>query len=153
LEVRVADPSHLSLWLGIIAIATSLQVLMLIGAGIIGLRLYRQASGAIELFQREQLTPIVTRVNTALDDVHEVMGRVKTADENVRRVIERTGERAGQAATRVRAGFWPVVGLGRGVWAAMQAFSRRRHRFPGRLAGSDGEARFAYEGGTYHVRS
>ncbi|MEO7192327.1 MAG: hypothetical protein ABI051_14840 [Vicinamibacterales bacterium] len=140
------------MWLGVIAIALSVMVLMLMGAAVAGFRLYRRISAAVELFERDQMAPIVRRLNTALDDVHDVLGRMKSADDHVRHALARTSEKAGNAASKVRAGFWPVVGFGRGVWAALASFRRRQPLPPG--SGADGgEARFAYQGGTSHVRS
>jgi hypothetical protein len=121
----VTDLRDITFWIGVIAVATSLQTLLLVVMAIGVWRAYGRASMVLQGLQRDALTPAVTRLNTALDDAHELMHRVRVADDNVRRVMSTTGARAAHAASQVRSGFWPVVGLGRGVWAAVAAFTRR----------------------------
>jgi hypothetical protein len=147
----MADTGAVTVWLGVIAGILLVQLIIVIGAAVAGVRVYRRAVAAVELFERQQVTPMLRRVDAALSEVHEVLGRVKSADDNVRHALSRTTERANQAAAKVRAGFWPVVGLGRGVWAALASFRRRQPLPP--ASGAEGEARFAYQGGTSHVRS
>jgi hypothetical protein len=147
----MGDTGSITVWLAIIAIASLVQVLILLGAAIVALRVYRRTTAALEVFQREEIKPMLTRVHSTLDEVHDVMARVRDVDETVRRRLSHTTERASQAASRVRSGLWPIVGLGRGVWAALASFRRRQPMRP--MDTAEGEARFAYQGGTSHVRS
>jgi hypothetical protein len=121
----VSNPGDLTFWLAVIAIAAALQVVLLIGTAVFAWRMYARTAGALQTFHDVQLTPLVTRINLVLDDAHDVMGRMKDADAGMRRLVSGTGARAARAATSVGTRVWPLVSLGRRVWTAVAAFSRR----------------------------
>lgn len=119
------DNSHLAVWLAIIAIASAVQTLLFVGAAIGGLRLYRDVTKSLAALNA-RLVPTIEGVDAAVEDLRDVMGRVRTADDQVRRAMTRTTQVAGHAAALLRSDLWPLVGLGRGVWAAVSAFKQRR---------------------------
>jgi hypothetical protein len=122
----MASPADVVFWLGVIAVATSVQTLLLVAAAIAGWRVYRNTSAALERFERDHVAPSVARLNSTLDDVRDVASRVRSVDDRVRHALSSTGARAVRAASHVQSGIWPVFGLGRGLWAAVSAFTRRR---------------------------
>ncbi len=127
---RVTDTAGITLWLAVIGLASLLQVKILIGAAVAGLVAYRRATQGLGELRRQTLEPVVRRVTTVLDDVHEVAGRVQAVDDRVRDAMSRTAGRVGQASTIVGTKFWPVLGVARGIWAAVDALRRHRARAP-----------------------
>jgi hypothetical protein len=117
----VIEAREITVWLGIIAVASALQVLLLTGAAVAGAMAYRRATDSADRLRREALDPVVRRLNAVLDDLHEVAGRVQSADDQVRDVVSRTTDRVGQAASIVGARLWPVLGIARGLRAALGA--------------------------------
>ena len=105
----------MTVWLAVIAIASVLQVLLLAGAAVAAAVGYRRAAESLTSLRQQTLAPVVQRVNTVLDDVHQVAGRVQQADEQVRDAAGRVG----QAAVAVGTRFWPVLGIARAVRAAV----------------------------------
>ena len=83
----MTDAGGITVWLAVIGIASVLQVLLLIGAGVAAAVAYRRASRAIDLVRQETLTPVVQRVNIVLDDLHDVAGRVQAVDDQVREAL------------------------------------------------------------------
>ena len=117
----VADTNAITVWLGVIGVASVLQVVLLMGAVVAGAVAYRRASEALELLRRQTLDPVVQRVNMVLEDFHDVAGRVQTADDQVRSAVARTAGRVGLATSVVGAKFWPILGVARGIWAAVDS--------------------------------
>ena len=120
------DTNAITVWLAVIAVASLLQVTLLIGAAIAGWIAYRRATDALNTLHRQMLEPVVQRVTTALEDVHDVAGRVRAADDQLRAGLSKTANRAGQAAWLVGAKVWPVLGVARGVWAAVESLRHRQ---------------------------
>lgn len=115
----VTDAGGITVWLAVIGIASVLQVLLLISAGVAAAVAYRRASRALERVQVQTLNPVVQRVNIVLEDLHDVAGRVQAVDEQVRGAMSRTAGTVGHAATFVGGKFWPILGLARAVRAAL----------------------------------
>ena len=101
--------------------------------------------------------------------MEDVMARVQSFDDGMRRTLSRVGEGVSVATSLMRSRFWPVVGVLNGLKAGLASLKRapgdRRPRSGGRVAkfsparlapkdASDIEAeqRFAYEGGMSHAR-
>jgi hypothetical protein len=79
-----------NLLLGIMAVVSVLEALLLIGAGIAGYRLYTQAMRTVREIEERQVAPLVARVNALMSrvdgilvDVKDVTGRVTTRTEGV----------------------------------------------------------------------
>jgi hypothetical protein len=115
----VTDSGGITVWLAVIGVASVLQVLLLIGAGVAAAVAYRRASQALELVRVQTLNPAIQRLNIVLDDLHDVAGRVQAVDEQVRGAMSRTAGTVGHAATRVGTRLWPVLGVVRSIRAAM----------------------------------
>ena len=131
-----------NLWLTVIAIASIVQMLLFAIAGAVIYLAYRRATRQIEAFQRLHLQPVVEKLNTVLDETREVLDRVKTADDTVRRVIDRTADTVQRVAWAARSRMWPVLGLFRGVRAAVAQLSgQSQTRLETRTPGPDGRVR------------
>jgi hypothetical protein len=139
----MTDLGSVPVWLGVIAVALVIQTVVLVAAGIVAWRLAARSTAALDALQREEIRPLLARVDAVLDDTRRVIGRVEAVDADVRAAVDRTSARARQAAARVKHGFWPAVGIGRGAWAVITAFTRR----PPRLETAGGRSL----GGAHHV--
>lgn len=112
-----------NVWLTVIALVSIVQLVLFVIAGVVAYRVYRNTTRQIETFQRVHLEPLVGKIDTVLDETREVLDRVKTADDTVRRVIDRTGDTVQRVASMARWRIWPVIGFIRGVKAAVSQLS------------------------------
>jgi hypothetical protein len=106
-----AELSTTNLLLGIMAAVSVLEGLLLIGAGIMGYRLYTQVMWTVREIEERQVAPLVarlnalmTRVDSILIDVKDVTARVTTRTERVDAAIRHTMDRVDETADRVRNG-------------------------------------------------
>ncbi len=125
---RMTDLGSVPAWLGIIAVALVIQAVVMLVAAVVAWRAMARSTAALDALRRDEIAPFVARIDAVLDGAHRVMGRVEAADADVRAAMARTSVRARQTAMRVKHGFWPAVGIGRGAWALVSAFRRRSPR-------------------------
>jgi hypothetical protein len=154
------ETASLTPWIAVIAIATTMQALIVVGAAVIGLKFYREATKAyreamssLEQFRRQELNPALHRIQASLERVDGVIDRVRTADDDLRRAVGGMKTRADDVIATVRTGFWPLVGVSRGARAALATLLSSRAPKTSRMRDEDGQNRFVREGGTSHVRS
>jgi len=133
--------STIPLWLSLIAIASLLQVTMLVVAVIMVAKHARKTQLLAAEIRREQIAPLVARANRALDEVQSVMSRVRAYDDDIRRAVHGAGDRVHQVTDFVRAGSSPLVGIIRGASAALSV-----------LVNGKDDSRAAGAGGTGHAR-
>jgi uncharacterized protein with HEPN domain len=114
--------------LAVIALGSAVQMLALIGVSIVGYRLYRQTSAAIEQLEVRHIAPLRQRVDAILEradaiseNVQSVTARVsqqtQRADEALSSTIERVDETAERVKHSVRDKVSQVTGVVRGVRA------------------------------------
>jgi hypothetical protein len=139
----MTDLGSVPVWLGVIAVALVIQTVVMLVAGLVAWRTLARSAAALDALQRDEIRPLLVRVDAVLDDTRRVIGRVEAVDADVRATIARSAARARHAAARVKHGFWPAVGIGRGAWAVVTAFTRR----PPPLQAAGGRSL----GGTQHV--
>lgn len=133
--------STIPAWLSLIALASLVQVTALVAAVVIVARSARRIETLATEIRREQITPIVERAHHALDDVQDVVARVRAYDEDIRRAVDRAGDRVHQVSDLVRTGSWPLIGLVRGASAAFSVLVNGRHHARANGAGGTGHAR------------
>ena len=150
------DLSTTNMWLAILAVASLVQVLLLIGAAIAMARVVARANAAAEAVQH-QIAPLAARMSASLEDLHDLARRIQRADDEVHAAALRASETLskathtlGVAGRMVSHRTWPVLGL---VRAAQAVVSTIRTRSSRRSRDRDDEARFAYEGAPVNVRS
>jgi hypothetical protein len=112
-------------WLAVMAIATVVQTLLLIGIAVAAWVAMSRATEAIRQIEERHLLPLGARVHQVADDVQEVITRVRRADDAVRSQLTRLDSAAHVAGHAIGAKVWPVVGISRAVAAAVRAFSSR----------------------------
>jgi hypothetical protein len=96
--------------LGILAGVSVLEALVLIGAAVMGYRLYRQAMQTVRDIEQRQVAPLAARVDAMmvrvdgiLADLKNVTARVTSRTERVDSAIDHTMQRVDETAERVRA--------------------------------------------------
>ena len=119
-------------WLAVMAIAIVVQTLLMIGIAVVAWQALGKATDAMKELETRHLAPlsdrltaVSARVTEVADDVQEVIGRVRRADDAVRAQIDRLDTAAHVAGHAIGARVWPVVGLSRAVGAALKAFTAR----------------------------
>jgi len=111
-------------WLiGVIAVASAIQSLMLLGAAIAGYRLYQQTTRAVSDLEAQHIEPLRQQLDTILADVRRITARVsertERVDDAINDTIERVDETAERVKYRVRERVSRVTGLVRGVRAVI----------------------------------
>lgn len=118
--------------LGVMAVGSAIQTLFLIGAAVVGLRVYTQSREAMALLsqkvtdlERTHVAPLRAQVDGILGDVHAITARVSERTERVDDAISGTVDRVEETAERVkgqvRGKVARATGLVRGVRAVIAA--------------------------------
>jgi uncharacterized protein YoxC len=152
-----ADLGTTNAWLAVIAIASLVQSLVIIGLLVVVFRLVRRTESAVADVRREYLDPITTRTNKVIDEVEDALARFRTMDDRVNGALHKTSEGLSAVAGVAQRRFWPVVGVFRGLRAIAGAIADRRRQSAALVnLDQDEQQRFSYEGGSHagtsHVR-
>ncbi len=138
------DLTTTNVLLGIMAVVSLIEGLVIIGLAWAGFRLYRQAQLALRDVEARYVQPLGERVNAVLDDVKAVSARVSAQADRVDGAIRTTIDRVDVTADRMRHGVHHqvnrVVGLVRGVRTALNTFVNGHvdgNGTDGRSAGAD----------------
>jgi hypothetical protein len=120
----VGNLATTNLLLGIMAAVSIIQGLLLIGVGVACFMVYRQAMVVLNVLEERHVAPMMTRVNTILDDVKGVTVKVREETERVDQAIRTTIHRVDDTADRVRSNVrvktsW-VIGAFRGLRTAVE---------------------------------
>jgi len=135
------DLSTTNLILSLIAAASIVQSLLLVGAAIGGFMLYRRLSVTLTELEAHQLAPLRARVVDILVDVKAITARVSDRTERVDEAISGTMERVDETAVRVKHSVQDrvarVTGIVRGVRAVIVSMlaGEPRHESPAAAAG------------------
>lgn len=120
------DLSTTNLLLGIMAVVSVLEALVVIGIGVAGFMAYRRVMTLLEGLENRQVAPAMARVNSILDDVKGVTTTVKEETNRVDQAIHTTIGRIDNTADRVRANVRVntsrLVGVIRGTRVAIDTF-------------------------------
>jgi len=107
--------------LGVIAVASAVQMLMLLGAAFAGYQLYRQTTQAVTDLESRHIAPLRQQVDTILENVNRITTRLSDRTERVDDAISDTMGRVDETAERVkhsvRHKVWRAAGVVRGVRA------------------------------------
>jgi hypothetical protein len=113
-----------NLLLGIMAAVSVLEALLLIGAGIMGYRMYSEVMTRLRELEQRQLDPLMLKVNAILADVKSVTTRVSAQTERVDHAMRDTIDRVDETAERVRSSVRykmnNIVGVARGLRAIIE---------------------------------
>lgn len=118
------DLGTTNLFLGIMAVVSVLEALVVIGAGIAGYIAYSRVMTLVQGLEARQVAPAMARVNAILDDAKLVSARVRDEAERVDTAIRTTMERVDDTADRVRSNVRArtsrIVGIVRGARVALE---------------------------------
>ena len=110
--------------LGIMAVVSVLEALLLIGVGVGAWMAYRRVMTLVNGIEERQIAPAMARVNAILDNLKNVSATVKQETERVDNAIRATIDRVDDTADRVRSQVREktsrVVGLVRGTRVAIE---------------------------------
>ena len=127
-----ANLATTNLLLGIMAVVSVLEALLLIGTGIAVFMVYRRVMGLVNELEQRHVAPAMVRVNAILDDVKSVSMKVKEETERVDQAIHHTMDRMDDTVDRVR---WNVraktsriVGFVRGLRVVIEEMLRTGSR-------------------------
>ncbi len=128
-----------NLLLGVMALVSVLEALLLVGTGIAGWVMYRRVMDLLSGLEERQIVPVTARINAILDDVKGVTATVKEEAERVDSAIRATMDRVDDAADRVRynvrAKTSRIVGVIRGIRTAIEEILHSRHQPPASATG------------------
>jgi len=116
--------------LGVVAVASALQTLLLIGLAVAGYRLFRQVGNAADALEarhveplRRQVDGVLTQMDDVLGEVHAITARIsqrtERVDSAITGTIERVDETAEHVLHRVRDRVAQATGVVRGIRAAI----------------------------------
>lgn len=109
-------------WLiGVMAVASAIQTLVLIGLAVAGFRLYRQVSGTVEELESRHVAPLRHQVDGILSDVQAIAARVSHQTERVDQAINGTIVRVDETAERLKYNVRDKVAQATGVVRGVRA--------------------------------
>lgn len=133
------DLSTTNLLLGVMAVVSVLEALVVIGIGVAGWMMYKQVMDLVNGLEQRHIVPLRTKVDAILSDVKGVTEKVKEETERVDHAIRTTMDRVDDTADRVKATMRHktsrAVGFIRGVRAAIEGLLHSRHQPPASAAG------------------
>jgi len=133
------DLGTTNLLLGVMAVVSVLEALVVIGMGVAGLIMYRRVMELVNGLEQRHIVPLRARVDQILDDVKGVTEKVKEETDRVDYAIRTTMDRVDDTADRVRATVRAktsrIVGLVRGFRVIIEELLHSRHQPPASAAG------------------
>ena len=98
-----------NLLLGIMAVVSVLEALLLIGVGVMAVKLYRQTMETVKEIEQRQVAPLAAKVHALMGtvdgilvDVKGITSRLNQQSERVNSAISTTIDRVDETADRVR---------------------------------------------------
>jgi hypothetical protein len=133
------DLGTTNLLLGIMAVVSVLEALVVVGMGVAGWIMYRRVTELVNGLEERHIVPLRARVDAILDDVKIVTEKVKDETDRVDHAIRATMDRVDDTADRVRATVRAktsrIVGFVRGLRVAIEGILHSRHQPPASAAG------------------
>ena len=134
-----ADLSTTNLLLGIMAVVSVLEALVVVGIGVAGWMMFKRVMELVDGLEQRHIVPLRTKVDAILTDVKGVTEKVKEETERVDYAIRSTMDRVDDTADRVKANVRyktsRLVGFVRGVRATIEGLLQSRHQPPASAAG------------------
>src|SRR5436853_7798750 len=125
------DLTMTNVWLGILAVISLIEFLMIAAGGLFAYKAYKQLMTAVEAVERVHIAPLRARVDAILDEVEIITGKVKHAQESMAAALHTATSAGSVLADTVKARAWPIFGVIRGVRTVASALLQKN--------GKDGE--------------
>ena len=120
-----------NIWLGILAVVSLLEFLMIAAAGLFAYKMYRQTMVTIETVERVHIAPLRARVDGILDEIQLMTDKVKRAQDSVSDALRHVAGTGTMVAGAVKTRTWPIVGIIQGIRTAANAVMRNgKHAHP-----------------------
>ena len=109
------DLTWTNTWLGILAVISLIQFLILCVAGFLAYRMYQKAMTTIETVERVHIAPLRVRVDSLLDQVQLMTDKVRHAQESVSDALRHVTGTGSAVAGAVKSKAWPLIGIVQGL--------------------------------------
>jgi uncharacterized protein YoxC len=110
--------STTNMWLGILAVVSLLEFLMIVAAGLFAYKMYNQVMTTVETMERVHIAPLRARVDGILDEVQAVTHKVKHVQESVSDALKHVAGTGTMVAGAVKSKAWPILGIIQGLRTA-----------------------------------
>ena len=117
----MTDLTMTNVWLGILAVISLIEFLMIAAGGFLAFKAYKQMMSVVENVERMHIAPLRARVDGILDEVEGITMKVKHAQDSVSSALHTAAGAGSIIADTVRARTWPVLRVIRGVKMAATA--------------------------------
>ena len=125
------DMGTTNIWLGIMAVVSLLEFVMIVAVGVLGYRMYRQAMETVATVERVHIAPLRARVDGILDEIQLMTTKVKRAQDSVSDALRHVAGTGTMVAGAVKTKSWPIVGIIQGIRTAAASVMRNgKHDHP-----------------------
>jgi hypothetical protein len=107
-----------NVWLGILAVVSLIEFLMLVAAGLLVYKMYTRVMTTLDTVERVHIAPLRARVDGILDEVQVVTNKVKHAQESVADALRHVTGTGSVVAGAVKSKTWPIIGVLQGLKTA-----------------------------------
>ena len=133
----MADLTWTNTWLGILAVISLIQFLIMCVAGFLAYRMYQQTMTTIQTVERVHIAPLRARVDSVLDQVQLMTQKVSHAQESISDALHHVTGAGSAVAGAVKSKAWPLVGIFQGLKSiAATMIGNGRHDHTDRPYGS-----------------
>jgi hypothetical protein len=115
-----------NLLLGVMAVVSVLEAAVLIGVGVMGYRLYTQATRTMREVEARQIAPLVARINALMTRADAILGDVKDVTSRVSNRTERVDTAIRNTTSSVSSRVQRVLTLVHSARAAVDGFLHNR---------------------------
>lgn len=119
-----------NIWLGILAVVSLIEFLMILAAGFLAYRMYSRMMTTIETLERVHLAPLRVRVDGLLDEVQAITDKVKRAQELVGEALKHMAGAGTIVAGAVKSKAWPILGIIQGLRSAAATVMKNGSKDP-----------------------
>ena len=127
----MVDLTWTNTWLGVMALISLIQFLVVCAAGFLAFRMYQKAMTTLETVERLHIAPLRARADGILDEVQVMTEKVRQAQETVSDAFKHVTGTGSAVADAVKSKTRPIVGIFQGlrsVASSMMGNGRRDHR-------------------------
>jgi hypothetical protein len=114
----MVDLTMTNVWLGILAMISLIQFLILCVAGVMAYRMYSKAMVTIETIERVHVAPLRARADAMLDQAQTVVDKVRHTQETVSDAFRQVAGTGSAVAGAVKSKTWPILGIIQGLKSA-----------------------------------
>ena len=119
------DLTMTNVWLGILAMISLIEFLMIAAMGLLAFKAYKQMMSVVENVERVHIAPLRARVDAILDEVEVITGKVKHAQDSVASALHTAASVGSLVAGTVKSKTWPILSIIKGVRMAATAIIDR----------------------------